>query len=57
MPSHPYMGFSGEVLNKPSVEVHEAKEGLDIRLVFWSRPLLDFCDLDQIHGNFVFQND
>jgi len=51
------MGFSGEVLNKPSVEVHEAQEGLDIRLVFWSRPLLDFCDLDQIHGNFVFQND
>jgi len=39
------------------VEVDEAQESLDVHFVFWSGPLSDSRDLDQIHRNFVLRDD
>jgi len=38
-----------EVLYKMSVEVDKSYEGLDFSHIFGSRPVLDTCNLNQIH--------
>ncbi len=39
------------------IEVHKAKEGLDLLYLCQGRPFCDSTDLHQIHGNVVFQDD
>jgi len=60
----PSLGFAGEgiegvgdireVTNKLPIEVHKAKEGLDLLYLCWGRPFHDSADLCQIHGDMVF---
>ena len=51
------MGDIREVTNKLPIEVHKAKEGLDLLYLCWGRPFHDSADLCQIHGNMAFQDD
>ncbi len=44
-------------MDKLSIEVHKAKEGLDLLDLHWGWPLCDPVDFCQIHGNMVFQDD
>src|SRR5258705_10274372 len=39
------------------IEVHKAKEGLDLLYLCQGRPFCDSTDLCQIHGDMVFQDD
>jgi len=47
----------GEVTDKLLIEVHKAKEGLDLLDLYWGWPLHDPMDFHQIHGNMVFRDD
>ena len=44
-------------MDKLLVEVHKAKEGLDLLDLCWGQPLCNSVDLCQIHSNVVFQDD
>src|SRR5258708_19600310 len=44
-------------MDKLPIEVHEAKEGLDLLDLHWGRPLCNSTDLHWIHSNMVFQDD
>jgi len=50
---YPLLGFAGEL----PIEVHKAKEGLDLLYLCQGRPFCDSTDLCQIHGDMVFQDD
>src|SRR5258708_40111657 len=50
-------GDIGEVTDKLPIEVHKAKEGLDLLDLHWGWPLCNSTDLHQIHSNMVFQDD
>src|SRR5258708_14851925 len=50
-------GDIGEVADELPIEVHKAKEGLDLLCLCQGRPFHDSADLHQIHGNMVFQDD
>src|SRR5258708_2330555 len=45
------------VVDQLPIEVHKAKEGLDLLYLHWSRPFHDSMDLCWIHGDVVFQDD
>src|SRR5258708_20245172 len=47
----------GEVTDKLPIEVHKAKEGLDLLDLHWGWPLHDSMDLHWIHTDVVLQND
>jgi len=49
-----WAGDIGEVMDELPVEVHKAKEGLDLLYLHWGRPFHDSVDLRRIHGNMVF---
>ena len=42
-------GNLGEVVDEPSVEVHEPYEGLDILYFRWLRPVCDSLDFNRVH--------
>src|SRR5258707_5641564 len=44
-------------MDKLPIEVHKAKEGLDLLDLCWGRPLHNSADLCWIHSNMVFQDD
>ena len=46
-----------EVVDEPSVEVHEPYEGLDILYLHWLGPVCDSLDLNRVHFYMVFQDD
>ncbi len=48
------VGNIGEVMDELPIEVHKAKEGLDLLYLCWGRPFCDSMDLHQIHGDMVF---
>ncbi|SRR5258708_10598720 len=50
-------GNIGEVTDELPIEVHKAKEGLDLLYLCQGRPFHDSADLHQIHGDVVFQDD
>src|SRR5260370_12795091 len=43
--------------DKLLIEVHKAKEGLDLLDLHWGWPLHNSADLCQIHSDMVFQDD
>jgi len=49
--------YGREVLNKATVEINKAYEGLYISLVLRGRPIADSGDFYKVHRNFVLQND
>jgi len=51
------VGNIGEVMDELPIEVHKAKEGLNLLYLCRGRPFCDSTDLHQIHGNMVFQDD
>src|SRR5260221_62382 len=44
-------------MDKLLIEVHKAKEGLDLLDLHWGQPLCNSADLCWIHSNMVFQDD
>src|SRR5258708_14760594 len=44
-------------MDKLLIEVHKAKEGLDLLDLHWGQPFHDSADLCQIHSHMVFQDD
>src|SRR5260221_3029772 len=50
-------GNIGEVADKLLIEVHKAKEGLDLLDLHWGWPLHNSTDLHWIHSDMVFQDD
>src|SRR5258708_23189767 len=50
-------GNIGEVADKLLIEVHKAKEGLDLLDLHWGQPFHDSLDLCQIHSHMVFRDD
>src|SRR5260221_8933133 len=44
-------------MDKLLIEVHKAKEGLDLLDLHWGQPLHNSADLHQIHSNMVFRDD
>src|SRR5258708_34908599 len=46
-----------EVMDKLLIEVHKAKEGLDLLDLHWGWPFCNSMDLCQIHSDMVFQDD
>src|SRR5260221_318694 len=44
-------------MDKLPIEVHKAKEGLDLLDLHWGWPLCNSMDLHRIHSNMVFQDD
>src|SRR5258707_15598858 len=48
-------GNIGEVTDELPIEVHKAKEGLDLLYLCQGRPFHDSTDLHWIHGNVVFE--
>ena len=51
------MGNIREVADKLLIEVHKAKEGLDLLCLCQGRPFHDSVDLCWIHGDMVFRDD
>src|SRR5260221_6937982 len=51
------VGNIGEVTDKLPIEVHKAKEGLDLLDLHWGQPFCDSTDLHQIHSHMVFRDD
>src|SRR5260221_7204221 len=50
-------GNIGEVTDELPIEVHKAKEGLDLLYLCWGRPFCDSMDICWIHGDMVFRDD
>ena len=46
-----------EIMDKLPIEVHKAKEGLDLLDLCWGWPLHNPTNLCQVHSNMVFQDD
>jgi len=49
--------YGREVLDKTTVEINEAYEGLYISLVLQGRPIMNSGNFHGVHCNFVLQND
>src|SRR5260221_12772249 len=50
-------GNIGKVTDELLIEVHKAKEGLDLLDLCWGQPLHNSADLCWVHGDMVFQDD
>ena len=50
-------GYSWEIPDKSTVKVNEAYEGLHVSPVLWGGPLADSGNLNQVHLDFVLQDD
>src|SRR6266436_4117968 len=50
-------GNIGEVVDKLLIEVHKAKEGLDLLDLHWGQPFHNSTDFHWIHSHMVFQDD
>ena len=50
-------GNIGEVTDELPIEVHKAKEGLDLLDLSWGWPFRDSTDLCWIHSHMVFRDD
>ena len=46
-----------EVTDKLPIEVHKAKEGLDLLDLCWGQPFHDSVDLHWIHSHIIFRDD
>jgi len=49
--------YGREVLDKRTVEINEAYEGLYISPVLWDRPIADSGNFHRVYHNFVLRND
>src|ERR1700746_3828046 len=46
-----------EILNEPSVEIHESNKGLDVLHLCWLWPVCDPLDLNRVHRYAVLGDD